>query len=234
MAISSNALFHFLRKKDFFESALRDGLWPRYCIEYGWNGKGFALPMICFCDIPLTQISEHSNFYGCFGIGVSAEWIRSNKSISPVQYIGQNTHLYNRVNRTITKLRGNEADENDVTFLSRAKKVSGTVNCEGKNKIKKFYDEREWRYVPDEVFYNGAIVPIEKKTNFDVQEKSVNLNLEKLQIPIEHIRYLIIPNDSYRSRLIKFIKETYKKAAEEERLILISRILTLEQIEKDF
>lgn len=31
MAISSNTIFHFLRKIEYFEAALKDGLWPRYC-----------------------------------------------------------------------------------------------------------------------------------------------------------------------------------------------------------
>ena len=79
MVVSSNTLFHFTKDLDTIKNILSDGLfWPIYCIEYdkGPNVDGTfnAFPMVCFCDIPLSQISEHLLDYGKYGIGINKQW----------------------------------------------------------------------------------------------------------------------------------------------------------------
>lgn len=73
MAVSSNTLFHFTSRYQTLVSILRNrGFWPKYCKEYDWNNDGkvnFAVPVSCFSDIPLSQIKDHLDFYGNYGIG---------------------------------------------------------------------------------------------------------------------------------------------------------------------
>lgn len=234
MTLSSSTLFHFTKKMDTLLFILKDGFWPRYCIEKGWGNRDidFALPMVCFCDIPLAQISEHTTFYGNFGIGVCAKWIKKVKNLSPVQYISLNSALYNRVNRELTKLKNRKYGELDYEYLSRVKKVSGEIKNEvDKNKIKKYYDEREWRYVPD-MPVQQLIVPVDKKTGCDPLKLSEQTKDMKLALECDEIRYLIVPDEKARKKLIGEL--TNKMNLDQNQLyLLLSRIVSLDLIKKD-
>lgn len=237
MAISSSSLFHFTSKFENLEKILKHGFWPRYCIEYGWSNKyiDFALPMVCFCDIPLTQIKEHADFYGGFGIGVSPEWIRNNKNITPVQYISHESKDFKLIGRLLTKLKNNAITDPEISKLQLAKKVSGkTVGKKEVLRTKKFYDEREWRYVPTMDDSGQLIQPVDKHGTFDIEGFSKITESQKLKLNIDDIRYLIIPNESYREKLIQFARTIYNKAIPAEVDVLISKIISLNQISEDF
>lgn len=237
MAISSRTFFHFTSKLEILTQILGEGFWPRYCREYGWgNQYDFAIPMVCFCDIPLTQIMEHSNFYGEFGIGISPAWIKSHKEITPVQYIALSSLEFNLVNRLITKLKNNEIDDTGRNKLLLAKKVIGTAFDKSKNlSTKKFYDEREWRYVPSSLPSEKLIIPIKGKEEFDFSEASLETQQMKLPISPEYISYLIIPSELYRAQIIDEIIKIYKNKVQPNILhILMSKIVSLKQIKEDF
>ncbi len=94
--ISSSVLFHFTNCIDHLKSILRDGFYPHYCLEYTLDPRDLkaatngmpparAIPMVCFCDLPLSLISKHLKEYGCFGIGLSKSWGTQN-GLAPVIY----------------------------------------------------------------------------------------------------------------------------------------------------
>ena len=96
MALSSNTLFHFTNSLDVLYKILEEGFWPRYCKETGWLGDGdplFAVAMVSFCDIPLSQIHQHISYYGNYGIGVSKEWAITQR-VDPVYYITDEMKQY--------------------------------------------------------------------------------------------------------------------------------------------
>lgn len=237
MAISSNAFFHFTSKVDVLENILKEGFWPRYCIEKGWGHYefDFALPMVCLCDIPLTQIHNHTKIYGGFGIGLTYEWVKTNKLLNPVYYISRYSELYNKVSRELTNLKNGDKTL-DVNFLCRVKKVRGKQKIfdglEPKELTIKYYDEREWRYVP-KINETYGLIPSRRNNPINVDEKSKLTENLKLEFSPEDIRYIIIPNEKYRKRIINFLRQTFKHSKENID-ILISRIESLEQIKKDF
>ncbi len=86
----SDNLFHFTKSIDILESILKNGFYARYCLEdIRWlnsnEDKFIAFPMVCFCDIPLSRATEHTEFYGSYGLGLTKDWgIRNN--LNPVVY----------------------------------------------------------------------------------------------------------------------------------------------------
>lgn len=79
--ISPNSLFHFTPKLEYLIEIFKRGFQPRYCFEdlklndsRSIRGFNFGIPMTCFCDISLGQISNHINTYGGYGIGMTKEW----------------------------------------------------------------------------------------------------------------------------------------------------------------
>ncbi len=73
MALSSNSLIHLTQKKEALIGILENNFKIKYCYEIINTSSGkinAAFPMVSFCDIPLSQIKEHINKYGSYGIGL--------------------------------------------------------------------------------------------------------------------------------------------------------------------
>lgn len=110
----SSSLFHFTRKKNVFKSILKNGLRYSFAFEAFPDSiinntlchglfptlnetdsaeKGFAIPMISFCDIPLTRIHTHCKRYGRFAIGINKDYLchTYEEFINPVLYIESNS-----------------------------------------------------------------------------------------------------------------------------------------------
>lgn len=240
MGLSSNTLFQFTAKRETLEAILTSKyLWPRYCTEYYWDGFRFALPMTCLCDIPLSSIGEHTDKYGHFGIGLSKKWAEGIKELSSVIYTRVGSALYKEVLSILKKkIRGEALTQSDIFLLSKTKKYSGNTFCGGGNEHRlvrhvRFYDEREWRYVPaslkeDEIFIERSSdrVPI---TGDNEHTKGMPA------FQYSDIRYLFVKDESERRVLLSFIKNQLKhNIAQEDMMILMSKVLTIKQIKEDF
>ena len=72
--ISSSTLFHFTSSIDYIRSILEDEFRPNLsledlsCLELQ---EKVAIPMVSFCDIPLSQTKAHMQYYGHYGIGLA-------------------------------------------------------------------------------------------------------------------------------------------------------------------
>jgi len=86
--IHPNTLFHFTRTLTNLKSILRDGLRLSYCFEEFVNGHGIAIPMVCFCDIPLLRTPQHRKRYGNYMIGLTKDFFRNETDfqLNPVMY----------------------------------------------------------------------------------------------------------------------------------------------------
>ena len=78
--LSSETLFHFTGFESL-RSILENEFIPHWCIEDFYFKTNdvyakIAIPMVCFCDIPLGNIKEHMDDYGNCGIGMKKSWAR--------------------------------------------------------------------------------------------------------------------------------------------------------------
>ena len=235
MTISSSTLFNFMKEYSFLKQALENGFWARYCIEPYWNGKHLAIPMLCFCDIPLSQIKEHTENYGEYGIGVTKDFAQRNR-ITPVTYISGKSTIMNKINTYIRSYKKVSQTLKSTSFeeyiLYYIKKSNGK-NIKGKNT--KFYNEREWRYIPS----INQSVHVElfqdlNEANNNINVLSERTNQQRIKIYPKDIAYIFVPTNNEKKKLCKTIDIIYKDEKQNIRDILKTKILSCQQIKEDF
>lgn len=260
--LNANTLFHFTRRYEYLLNILENGFHPRYCFEEFLGGakrfkeklKKFGnpifkneivgIPMVCFCDIRLSQINHHIENYGDYGIGLSKEW-QNRQLLSQVIYMQSAEN--GMVSDTLQGILKQLLDYPDEEVLQSAFKdlASCVKPYEGyswnrKNKMFEkgktiFYNEREWRYLP-KIRINhikGEKMDIRALITLDDNFEEENTKLSStylLNFEEKDIKYIIVPNDESRNSLIKTIKSFNNCTPD----IVIPKILTKEEIEEDF
>ena len=256
--ISSETLFHFTNSAETIINILKNGFAPRFCLEeLGYdlffdteNINETAVPMTCFCDLPLSKIDKHLAFYGPYGIGLSKKWGKSH-GLTPLTYIHENSTQLNYL-KQLGKLIGKAfinvnmeklpMEENPyVTLFELAgfyKPYSGRMYKIDKYVEKRFYDEREWRYVP---FLNskfeGDYRLLKNEFLNNIKRASANDSIAKdfsLNFNCEDIKYIIVNKESEMIALfdaLELMSDNYTKS---ERKILKTKIISTEQILQDF
>lgn len=240
MAISSNTLFQFTGSFKTLKSILSCGyIWPRYCTEFCWDGYSFALPMACFCDIPLSQIHDHLLFYGNYGIGLSKSWSDKQSELASVLYTKRASRIASHV-AYILKTYQNDTfniKTEDFIILSRIKKYSGETYSKKEDSFVKrcFYDEREWRYIPKELSPSNCFIK-HGKQKIEIEEYLNEKFKYELTFSTNDIKYLIVNTEKEREELIRLLSDgkLLGKTSNKERTLTMSKILTVKQIQEDF
>jgi len=280
MAISANTLFHFT-KFNYLRSIIEDGYFlPRYSFEMFNCQEKFivAYPMVCFCDISLSQITSHAKDYHKNGIGLTKTWGQTNK-INPVLYIQKESYVHEILINLLNKQ--NFHSENGSSYLkvtdsllrekifklfelsaffkpSRGKiweKTERSFKLKSLPKsnlsralTKNFYNEREWRFVPnilDKRTDNKNLIPInfipeiffkDNDGNFSNEIfESHNKKLKEFKLPFksEDVKYIIVEGGPQMHDLIDHIQQLDKYSPLDKNH-LITKIITLKQIQNDF
>ena len=118
----------------------------------------------------------------------------------------------------------------DHMMLCYIKRVEGQDN---KNKRVKFYDEREWRYVPD--LSNEIRVEVNKnKDEICIKKLCIKTKDIRLKLSPKDILYLIVKDESHVIKLYDDLDKYFKEFNQGERNKLKTRIICTQQISKDF
>lgn len=255
-AVSSNTLFHFTSERKYLLSILENNFQPRYCFEIlsgamaktklpDWWNRG--IPMTCFCDLTLSNTSKHLATYGDYGLGLTKEWGQKN-GITPVLYVHKDSPLIECVKISVATLeqsliRSMSGNDDDVlnriadglkSLIDFTKPYKGNFKRKGKLvKNVRFYDEREWRYVPQ----NAPVL-----SEVDMQDttllKQVTDEIWKsstLEFSPNDIKYIIVKEESEILELYEEIKRIKSpKYTADEIKKLQTRIISAQQIREDF
>ncbi len=223
--ISSNTLFNFTDSIDYLLDNLRLGFYCHNTFEklpYGKNG--YEVPMACFCDIPLSLIKEHFDWYGKYGIGIKRSYARE-QGVKPVWYITSENNLV----RNIVKSK-NLTDYERKYLLPYMKQFYGKQYFEKKKteRFKKFYDEREWRYIP-----NNSNVKVYFGDKANRNKPLAIQNGERMKLDLNQVEYIIIEKESDFNRMLTELK-SISKSGKVSYESLLSKIMTAKQIDQDF
>lgn len=251
MPVSNSSIIHFTAEKAALIGILTQGFMVKYCIER-FEGKtsstsqSFGIPMLSFCDLPLSQVKDHTEKYGSYGIGMKRDWAIRHQ-VSPVQYLewgsqhAQSLRLlvnsvlptgdFNWLETTTIQRAAFEIIRHMKHYESDLTRGSVTILNY------RFYDEREWRYVPAfDVNFPMFLHP-EQFADPDEKRRYDDM-LSHIRIPFEpsEIKYLILKEETEIYEFIELIRSHFRSKATSEIEIdkLITRIITKEQIDKDF
>ncbi|MNM52638.1 hypothetical protein D3C81_637230 [compost metagenome] len=245
MTPKSSALFHFTKSMETLKHILRGGFWPRYCLEdVSWLGYDefdyVAYPMVCFCEIPLSRISDHVDFYGSFGIGLTRQWAEKN-GLNPVFYVSGGNNIagsFRSFNELATIKGDNVLTDKLKTvlreFLAFSKPTVGKMFYEDRPVEKLFYQESEWRYVAK----HPDIQPYVIRKNHDDEEVRSDLNDKTrehsmLKIAPSDIRYIFVRQDADIPEIINFIHVELDDHPGADQKLLMSRVVSLESLRYD-
>lgn len=278
--INASSLLHFTKSMDALKGILEKGFRFSYCCEKvsatinmnelhpeGANffrpsphiNSHIAIPMICFCDIPLTRAKLHSDTYGKFIVGVDKDMAITvfGDNINPVMYrtsqtIGLALHDLSVIKATIDNVDGCYNYKRSLNqLIGNTKPYNGTVN--GKDYC--FYNEREWRilipfdYSEDTKWYWNL-----SEEEFAVKKDEINKILHSSEYAyrgfttdidneedfMQFITHIVVDTEANIPELVEFILNEeqplfgYPKVSKRIRNFLVSRITSFERIEKDY
>lgn len=255
VTISSNTLFHFTSKLEHLVSILTDEFRPRFCLEtltslYADTGKlsrvDIAVPMVCFCDLPLSQTGTHLSIYGNYGIGLSKDWGKRS-GLTPVLYTYPESLLAQSFQSIVDRVNQVRVDENDqpeilddIYDLSCfVKPYEGDFWRRGDVlRNVRFYDEREWRYVPKLSHQDPFRFGMDKEQFLDPELlRTANAEIgarDQLSFVPSDIRYIIVSRQDEILPMMEELERIKRKYSWEDVRLLMSRVISAEQIREDF
>jgi len=253
-ALSANTLFHFTKSIENLIGILTNEFRPRFCLEdfnVAINNESsneileFAVPMTCFCDIPLSHTGLHLSAYGDYGIGMSKLWGKKH-GIAPVLYAYSGSLITSKLLTMMGRVwkQGEqlavrkELFDDFYDFMCFVKPYEGDLWREGRKLTNvRFYDEREWRFVQamSDDFYRYGLTKTEF-LNAEIRSEANNKLAEISRIDFEpsDIKYLIVQHESEIVPLIREIERIKGKYGFDDVRLLASRVISAEQIRTDF
>lgn len=210
---------------------------------------GFAVPMVSFCDLRLSELKEHMSKYKGYGLGLSKTWAKK-RNLNPVFYVSKSCSFTGNFISAVEQLHAHLDSIQDCQQFNAAsaayidilnayryiKNYQADLVRNGKKTVPnyRFADEREWRYVPRLGARLRSFVPLEKiATDIDKQRLNANVSHLKLKFQPEDIRYLILERDEERIELIDHLESVKGRFPSDTIRRLTSRILTADQIRRD-
>lgn len=214
--ITANALFNFMPEYSFLEKVILNmSISPRYYpedisyLKLKYKSEDLVewyIPMTCFCDIPLHQISDHAEGnpllpddkgYGKFSIAFHKKF-GINKGIQPIHYLNAKSVIVEELSNTMNLLLNQYAKELSIgsdafniltnfvfEYIRIVKPYSGKMKRRDQNKntieiTKNFQDEHEWRYIPK---LNPKELPLMLINEGDILAEKVN-NIYTKSLPL--------------------------------------------------
>jgi len=246
MSLSTNSILHYTDQLNKLESILREGFKIKYCREalviQDSTGSRAAHPMISFCDIPLSQSFEHFSAYGKYGVGLTKKWANRN-GINPVLYLESNSEATKALGRLLEDRRnkkGNLTLEQEMDILRLkcfVKNYSGPLKRKDLNILDyRFYNEREWRLVPNRKQLDGQKFSI-TMSEYNRKKEQYNKKIAHLRFKFnpEDISYIIVEHSKEIPQMIAFLKKQFNNCGKDKVLdMLFSKVTSTEQILRDY
>ena len=281
-SIVSSSLLHFTNRFSSLKGIVSKGFRYSYCTEKfpkavvnnvlhkdedGFRPNNYyandaitgdvLIPMVSFCDVPLTRAGIHASNYGKYIIGVDKEMARKlYRDLMPVQYVSSDRFGFALSDLSMLKCselaRTNpQVDDSINMILSSSKQYDITR----KGKLVTCYNEREWRVVlPDrgETKWGWKLEATESKEGYNKKLHSkddaylsfVMDDCKEAHEIIERylsklITHIIVKKEAQVEKLVDYIMNESNKifgynVSSDLRKRLISRVSSFQRLSKDY
>ena len=183
--------------------------------------------------------------YGRYAIGMSKGWGRLRR-IAPVLYTYRESRVAKTLFEMITAINGlppDERSQNPVLdhfyeFTCFIKPYQGPlVRRETTKRKHRFYDEREWRYVPK---INTSLYPHGmSRTAFNDLSRLTEANRSippnaRLRFTPQQIWYIVVSTEEEIPSIMRDVETVKSRFSVDQVRLLVSRVISAEQILEDF
>lgn len=212
MAISAETFFHFTSFENLKKILECKYFQVNYSKEqFSFRGPSVThyAPMVCFCDIPLTQTQVHIKDYGNFAIGLSKNW-GIGHGLNPAFYVNE-LEIPVTLENLFLCIHSHEIGMGAYEhFFSFMKTYKGPNLKNPKNKVKVFYDEKEWRFVPYvKQFQDKKMKQIywENDSFLSDIDYIKGHRFFTLDFKLSDIKYIIANTEKNKTKLLTFLKK---------------------------
>lgn len=235
--IYSNSFFHYTQKYDVLVAILKNGFIGSYANEQFPKGDGtighLYIPMISFCDIPLSQLQYI--VYGNYAIGMSRVW-GNDLPLCPVSYFPNNrrANFTKFIAGCFDNFQRNSSHNSKILgYVKPVKKFK--ENGYATYRRKDNYIEREWR----KIYLKDWLENSEQYVSFKEKNEGPLLNHFIARFRPSQVDMIVVDSEVDRENLIFEIKSLkqiggHHNIAEKDRLLLISKITTIDEIKKNY
>jgi hypothetical protein len=224
---SDSSLYHYTKSYEGLISIMNNKIKPQYSIEnfdYIEDGIRIAVPVFCFCDIPIERHSAHKKKYGEYGIGFKKEWAKNlmqttkgeRPNLSLVHYITYGSvsavalrlfvKKYKAINQYISE---NRLDDDIINGIRNAFSIILMLAkpYENKDGSDRYYDEKEWRYVYfDESKLKIPLSVVADNNKDEIDESQYKINDEPnamLDFTVDDITHIFLKTEEDREDFIR-------------------------------
>ena len=237
---------------------------PFHKLADSFNVQGTGVTFNSLSQSEKDEIGKHNthfDYYGRFAISFSKTW-GEKRGLQPIQYINTKSnysrYFSNALKEALSADSISPAVEQDVLYrIAFCKPLRGIMHRRHKRTdgaavdveiYKNFHDECEWRYVPRfEDLSDFRIQNIIANPNLMELANSINHRLEAeeyrrlwLEFEYDDIRYIVVPDATERVKIIGTILDLPDSQFQQgesisiQKSILVSKILVLDEIRKDW
>ncbi len=218
----SKELTHFVgrglsekKQYDLFVKIIKSGIlktkdWPENIIasqEMNMeknisDNELYVAYMVCFCDIPVSEMNIHMKKYSSFGIAFNKKFIAS-KGATPVHYIDKNswmqteswTDIFDNYSKKINKFFNDEYLRKERTAEERNDII----------KIRFFIDQYIMSYLK---FFDSSLEDINKDNYYMEREwrslMKINFELDdicRIILPVKYLNEFMLEFPSYKGHI---------------------------------
>lgn len=148
---NTEVLCRFMKKFEYLKEALQN---KSFYARVSEERLGFVhpifnicyIPMVCFCDISLSNIKTHMENYGEYGIVMKKEWGIKNK-LQPVMYINPKCFEFKDEIENLL-FRKNIQEKANGFFSTIFYMKPHNANCCYDYFKYDYMEEKEWRFIP--------------------------------------------------------------------------------------